>query len=98
MTRAPFLSNPIVMLINKLKNYKTLIKKLKQQGFHFSTVLNNNSKIEEKYYKTLYLVDYIFVDKKLSNVVKVLSTLPEDLADKVVYEDITEEVGDFGGE
>ena len=61
-------------------------------------MLNNNSKIEEKYYKTLYLVDYIFVDKKLSNVVKVLSTLPEDLADKVVYEDITEEVGDFGGE
>ena len=81
-----------------LNKYKTLIKKLKQQGFHFSTVLNNNSKIEEKYYKNLYLVDYIFVDKKLSNVVKVLSTLPEDLADKVVYEDITEEVGDFGGE
>ena len=44
------------------------------------------------------IVDYIFVDKNIPNIVKTLSTLPEDVADKLVYEDITEKIGDFGGE
>ena len=49
-------------------------------------------------YTTMNLADYIFVDKNISNVVKTLTTFPEDIVDKMIYENITEKIGDFGSE
>lgn len=81
-----------------LIRYKNKIKKIFKEGYRFAVSFNEETNIEEKDIGNLSFVDYIFVDKKITNVVKKLSTLPEDLMEKVIYEDISKEVGDFGGE
>jgi len=91
-------STVILMKLEHLLKYKTVVKKLKKQGYNFAIALNSESKIDEKNYNTVNLVDYIFVDKNIPNIVKTLSSLPEDIVEKIVYEDITEKIGDFGGE
>lgn len=88
----------ILIKLEYLIKYKTVVKKLKKEGYQFALALTSESKIESKNYTTMNIVDYIFVDKNIPNIVKTLSTLPEDVADKLVYEDITEKIGDFGGE
>lgn len=81
-----------------LIKYKTIIKKLKKEGYQFALALTIDDKFESKNYITINIVDYIFVDKKIPNIVKTLSSLPEDIVDKLIYEDIAEKIGDFGGE
>ena len=90
----------VILLVryDDLIRYKSKIKKLFKDGYKFAVILDEDTRIEEKNISILSFVEFIFVDKKITNVVKKLSTLPEDLMEKVVYEDISKEVGDFGGE
>lgn len=88
----------ILMDLNDLVKYKTSIKKFKKEGYQFALALTCETNLESKNYTTMSLVDYIYVDKNIPNIVKTLSTLPEDVADKLIYEDVTEKIGDFGGE
>lgn len=88
----------ILMSLENLTKYKTLIKKFKKEGYRFAIALTLETKLEFKNYTTMGLADYIFVDRNIPNIVKTLSTLPEDVVDKLIYEDITEKIGDFGGE
>ena len=46
----------------------------------------------------IYIADYIFVNKKLENLAEIVSQIPDDLKEKVIYEDIFNKVGDFGSE
>ena len=84
--------------LDDLNKYKTLVKKLKKKGYQFAIGINSEFKIEDADYKVINLADYIFVDKKIPNIVKTMSSLPEDVTDKLIYEDVTEKIGDFGGE
>ena len=77
---------------------KTVIKKLIKAGYKFAVSINNNTKLEQKYYSNMNLVEHVFVDKNIPNIVKTLSTLPEEIMDKIIYEDVMEKIGDFGGE
>ena len=88
----------ILLSIEDLIKHKVLIKALKKEGYNFALVLTNESIIDSKNTTLMNMVNYIFVDKNIPNIVKKLSILPEDVADKLVYEDITEKIGDFGGE
>lgn len=80
-----------------LKN-KTLIKRLRKEGYQFATAIDEEFELDSSNKDSMSLVDYIFVDKKIPNIVKTLSLLPEDVTEKVIYEDIIEKIGDFGGE
>ena len=91
-------STLILIQIEDLVKYKTLIKKLKKDGYQFAIGIDENFKIEDASYTTMNLADYIFVDKNIPNIVKTLSSLPEDVTDKFIYEDIIDKIGDFGGE
>ena len=84
--------------IEDLDKYKTLIKKLKKKGYQFAIGINSEFNIETANYKVMNLADYIFVDKRIPNVIKTMSSLPEDITDKLIYEDVTDKVSDFGGE
>ena len=75
-----------------------IIKKLKKKGYNFAIPVTNKEDLNSKNYTTMHLADYIFVDKNISNVVKTLTAFPEDIVDKMIYENITEKIGDFGGE
>ena len=91
-------STIFLMRIEELLKYKTLIKKLKKEGYQFATAIDEEFEVDNSNKNTMNLADYIFVDKNIPNIVKTLSLLPEDVTDKVIYEDITEKIGDFGGE
>lgn len=91
-------STIFLMRIEELLKYKTLIKKLKKEGYQFATAIDEEFEVDSSNKASMNLVDYIFVDKNIPNVVKTLSLLPEDVTDKVIYEDIIEKIGDFGGE
>ena len=81
-----------------LNTSRTVIKKLIKEGYKFAVSINNKTKFEQKYYSNMNLVEYVFVDKNIPNIVQTLSTLPEEIMDKIIYEDIIEKIGDFGGE
>lgn len=90
-----------VIILIKLENLtkaRGVIKKFKKDGYQFALSLTEDTTFDASDYTVMGLADYIFVDKNIPNIVKTLSTLPEDIADKLVYEDVAEKAGDFGGE
>ena len=91
-------STVFLMEANDLLRYKTLIKKLRKEGYQFASTIDEEFVVDSTNKSSMSLVDYIFVNKNIPNIVKTLSLLPEDVTDKVIYEDIVEKIGDFGGE
>lgn len=91
-------STVFLMRIEDLAKYKTLIKKLRKEGYQFAIGIDEDFVVDSTNKGAMSLTDYIFVDKNIPNIVKTLSLLPEDVTDKIIYEDIIEKIGDFGGE
>jgi len=88
----------ILVEFSNLNAYKAIIKKLKKDGYNFVVSIGVNTNIDQKSYPYINLVEHVFVDKNIPNVVKTLSTLPAEVMDKIIYDDIVEKIGDFGGE
>lgn len=88
----------ILISMEKLSSSKAKIRKLKKNGYNFAVPIVKEECLNSKNYPTMNLADYIFVDKNISNVVKTLTSFPEDIVDKMIYENIIEKIGDFGGE
>jgi len=91
-------STIFLMRVEVLLKYKALIKRLKKEGYQFAIAIDAEFETQNANSNAMSLVDYIFVDKNIPNIVKTLSSLPEDVTDKFIYEDIIEKIGDFGGE
>ena len=91
-------STVFLMGIEELSKHKTVIKKLRKEGYQFAIGIDEDFTVDSTNKSAMSLVDYIFVDKNIPNIVKTLSWLPEDVTDKIIYEDIIEKIGDFGGE
>ncbi len=93
-----YAKNNVIILItlkDLLKNLQN-IKKYKKVGYKFALVLNTNIEVPKEYRKDLYITDYIFVDS--TNKENDLSQIPKELYDKVICENITDKIRDFGGE
>ena len=88
----------ILVSYQDLIKYKTIIKKIRKKGYKFAIIFDRETKIDAKNYGDIYVADYIFVNKKIDNIVNTLSAIPDDLLDRVIYENIVDKVGDFGGE
>ena len=84
--------------VNGLNENKVAIRKLKKEGYQFGLAIANETTLETRNTTTTSLVDYIFVDKNMPNIIKIAASLPEDVADKLVYENIIDKISDFGGE
>lgn len=94
-----YAKNHIYILID----YKTLISNkkmtttLKKQGYNFAFLVDEDIKTNDKNLGSLYLADYVFVDKDIKNISTFTSELPQELSDKIIKENI-KKLGDFGGE
>lgn len=88
----------ILVTFQELLKHKVFIKKIKKSGYKFALVFSKDSNIKEKDRGNIYIADYIFVNKKLENLAEIVSLIPDDLKEKVIYEDISNKVGDFGSE
>lgn len=92
--------NNIIILITyeDLIENKSIIKRIRKMDYKFALVFDKESKIEEKDRGIIYVASYIFINKRASNTEKILSCIPEELLDNIIYEDITNKVGDLESE
>ncbi len=95
-----YAKNNIIVLTKYEDLNKKIIKRFVKEGYHFAISLGN-SEVKTKDQGCIELMDYIFVDKKVKksvlNSIDVLSSIPEDLHVKVIYDDIASKVGDLWG-
>lgn len=88
----------ILLSMESLLKHKTTIRKFKKLGYKFAVAVLEQSHFDSNNHATINLVEMVFVDKNIPNIVKTVSILPEDIVDKIVYENIIDKIGDFGGE
>jgi len=88
----------ILITFEDLLVNKQFLKKIRKMGYKFALVFNKETIIKEKNRGDLYIADYVFVNKKIPNMASVISYIPEELLDNVIYEDIVDKIGDFRGE
>jgi hypothetical protein len=86
------------MAFDDLLKNKRVIKRVRKLGYKFALVFDKKTVIEEKDRAYMYIADYMFIKKEVDNMLKILPLIPEELSSKVIYEDIVDKVGDFGGE
>ncbi len=80
-----------------IKNHK-VIKEYRKKGYRFALTFTKEDNLLKKYRSRLYIVDALFINKNDENMKDILSSIPEDLSDKVISEDVVPKVGDLGGE
>ena len=88
----------ILITFEDLLANKQFLKKTRKMGYKFALVFNKETTIKEKNRGDLYIANYVFINKKIPNMASVISYIPEELLDNVIYEDIVDKVGDFRGE
>lgn len=88
----------ILTTYEELLHSTKLIKEVKKEGYKFALVFEQEVNIDIKNRSKLYIADYIFINKKSENSKSIISLIPEELLEKVIYEDIIDKIGDFGGE
>lgn len=94
------IKNSVVILIKYsvlIKN-KKLITKLRKEGYKFALAFDNTKEIKAKDSEIICIMDYVFMDKKNPNAKEIISAIPKEFQSNVIYEDIANKVGNFGGE
>ena len=66
-----------------------------KNGYHFSVDLNDIETIRKKDESSLYLVDYIFINKTKYSKSGILSDYSEDIKSKVIKEDLLAKTKDI---
>lgn len=96
-----YVKNSIIILVreNEFRENKKIIKKLMKIGFKFAISLEEEKSLNEKEKKDLYLVKYIFVGLKKNVSSIIYDSIPEELLERVVFDDILNKTGNYvGGE
>ena len=83
--------------------YKDLIEcnkqitNLRKKGYHFAIVFDGEAKITDDKQKFISIAEYLFIDKKIVNY-NLISSIPNDLAESIINDDIMSKLSSFGGE
>ncbi|MGE5456023.1 MAG: signal peptidase I [Ignavibacteriales bacterium] len=95
-----YAKNNVIILVSgeELLSNKTTIKSVRKMGYRYAIVFDKEKIINAKERGNIYVADYIFIDKKIVDVEKTLSFIPEELLGSVIYEDVVNKVGGFGSE
>lgn len=95
-----YAKNNVIILVSgeELLSNKTTIKSVRKMGYRYAIVFDKETTINAKERGNIYVADYIFIDKKIVDVEKTLSFIPEELLGSVIYEDVVNKVGGFGSE
>lgn len=91
--------NIIILIAYKdFANHKRIVKRIKKMGYRFAFTFDSTIMFDEKDKGNIYIADYIFLNKKADNTSAILSIIPEELLENVIYEVITDKVEDIGSE
>jgi signal peptidase I len=87
-----FLTSVSNMLINEDD-----VKRLSKKGYHFALSFNKPVKFNSEDMGYIYLTDYYFIDTHLE-VDKVCESLPSEIIDKLIKENLDKKIGDYKGD
>jgi len=92
-----YAKNNIVVVIEyqDLLTYGEQITELRKKGYHFAVVVNEEINSFDNEY--IELVEYLFVDKKIMTY-SLISSVPDDLENSIINDDIISKLSSFGGE
>ena len=88
----------ILIAVEDLVGNKQIIKRARKMGYKFALAFDKETVLTGKNRGDMYIADYIFINKNIANYSEILPFIPEELLDNVIYEDIFDKIGDFGGE
>lgn len=87
-----FLTSVSNMLVNEDD-----VKRLSKKGYHFALSFNKPVKFNNEDMGYIYLADYYFIDTHLE-VDKVCETLPSEIIDKLIKDNLDKKIGDYKGD
>ena len=87
-----FLTSVSNMLVNEDD-----IKRLSKKGYHFAVSFNKPVKFNSEDMGYIYLADYYFIDTHLE-ADKVCETLPKEIIDKLIKDNLDKKIGDYKGD
>lgn len=87
-----FLTSASNMLVNEDD-----VKRLSKKGYHFALSFNKPVKFNSEDVGYIYLADYYFIDSHL-DAEKVCETLPSEIIDKLIKENLDKKIGDYKGD
>lgn len=91
-THVYFLTSVSNMLVNEDD-----IKRLSKKGYHFALSFNKPVKFNNEDMGYIYLADYYFIDTHLE-VDKVCETLPSEIIEKLIKDNLDKKIGDYKGD
>ena len=95
-----FIKNNVIILAKFeefIKN-KSIIKSLKKEGYKFALDFDKEVDIKAKDQSTIYLADYIFINKEKVDVKNIIKMIPVELKNNIIEENIENKIGNYGGE
>ena len=92
-----YAKNNIVVAIEyqDLLQYGEQITELRKKGYHFAVILNEEINSFDNEY--IEIAEYLFVDKKIMTY-NLISSIPDDLENSIINDDIISKLSSFGGE
>lgn len=90
-----YAKNNIIVVVegSKLSEYSKQISELRKKGYLFAVVLDS----EENDNKYIEIAEYLFIEKDVMSY-NLISSIPDDLTNKVINDDIMSKLNSFGGE
>ena len=87
----------ILVKYDEIDGNKTIIKNLIKEGFQFVIYFDRKDVLKEKDLKFIYIMDKIIINEK-KETSKILKTLPKDLKDNCLFDDIATKIAKKGEE
>lgn len=87
----------ILVKYDEIDGNKTIIKNLIKEGFQFVIYFDKKDVLKEKDLKFIYIMDKIIINEK-KETSKILKTLPKDLKDNCLFDDIATKIAKKGEE
>ena len=86
----------ILITIEDLLANKQVVKEVRRRGYKFAIVFDKEITINKRDRGNIYIADYLFINKKDVNFDKIFSSIPEDLLEKIIDEELINKVEDYG--
>ena len=94
-----YAKNNIIVVVkydDLIKCFKQ-ITSLRKRGYRFAIIFDNDTKINNEDQKFISVAEYLFIDKKIMSY-SLISSIPSDLVDSIINDNIIEKLSSFGGE
>ena len=94
-----YVKNCVYVLVQykELTKNRKAIKKFIKEGHNFVVDLGETTEIKARDEKLLYLMSFMFVERKVAKKTNILAIVPKDIQSNIIYDDIKTKVGNYGG-